>query len=85
MTPSTPARGRFDVWAPRPTSVRLSVGDAVVPMHRGDDDWWVPDGPVPDGEVDYGYLLDDSSTPVAHVIWAKGVADTNSPVSRSRT
>jgi len=65
MTPSTPDRGRFDVWAPRPTSVRLSVGDAVVPMHRGDDDWWVPDGPVPDGEVDYGYLLDDSSTPVA--------------------
>ena len=66
MTPSTPTRGRFDVWAPRPTSVRLSVGDEVVPMHRGDDDWWAPDGPVPvpDGEVDYGYLLDDSSAPV---------------------
>ncbi len=57
-------RGRFDVWAPRPTTVRLSVGDDVVPMRRGDDGWWTPDGPVPDGEVDYGYLLDDSSTPV---------------------
>ena len=57
-------RGRFDVWAPRPTNVRLSVGDDVVPMRRGDDGWWTPDGPVPDGEVDYGYLLDDSPTPV---------------------
>jgi maltooligosyltrehalose trehalohydrolase len=44
--------------------VRLSVGDDVVPMRRGDDGWWTPDGPVPDGEVDYGYLLDDSPTPV---------------------
>jgi maltooligosyltrehalose trehalohydrolase len=53
-------RGRFDVWAPRPHQVRLSVGDDVVPMERGVDDWWTPAGPVPDGEVDYGYLLDDS-------------------------
>ena len=56
-------RGRFDVWAPRPTNVRLSVGDDVVPMRRGDDGWWTPDGPVPDGEVDYGYLLDDVRPP----------------------
>jgi maltooligosyltrehalose trehalohydrolase len=53
------ARGRFDVWAPRPSRVRLSVADRVVDMTRGDDDWWTPSGPVPDGEVDYGYLLDD--------------------------
>jgi maltooligosyltrehalose trehalohydrolase len=44
--------------------VRLSIGDDVVPMRRTDDGWWTPDGPVPDGEVDYGYLLDGSSTPV---------------------
>ncbi|WP_205471318.1 malto-oligosyltrehalose trehalohydrolase [Nocardioides sp. SYSU D00038] len=57
-------RGRFDVWAPRPTRLRLSVGDAVVPMTRGDDGWWTPDGDVPDGEVDYGYLVDDDDTPL---------------------
>ncbi len=58
-------RERFSVWAPRPRLVRLSVGDAIVEMTRGDDDWWVPAGPVPDaeGETDYGYLIDDSDTP----------------------
>ncbi|RNM12455.1 malto-oligosyltrehalose trehalohydrolase [Nocardioides pocheonensis] len=56
-------RGRFDVWAPRPSRVRLSVGDEVVPMTRGADGWWTPAGPVPEGEVDYGYLLDDSDEP----------------------
>jgi maltooligosyltrehalose trehalohydrolase len=56
-------RGRFDVWAPRPSRVRLSVADQVVAMTRGDDGWWTPAGPVPDGEVDYGYLLDDDETP----------------------
>ena len=54
------SRGRFDVWAPYPKRVRLSVGDEVVEMTRGADDWWSPVGPVPEGEVDYGYLLDDS-------------------------
>ena len=48
-----------------PQRVRLSVGDAIVEMTRGDDDWWTPAGPVPDSaeEVDYGYLIDDSDTP----------------------
>ena len=55
--------GRFDVWAPRPQRVLLSVGDEVVGMHRDADGWWTPAGPVPDGEVDYGYLLDDDPTP----------------------
>ncbi len=57
-------RGRFDVWAPRPERVRLSVGDDVVEMTRGDDGWWTPSGTVPDGEVDYGYLVDDSDEPL---------------------
>jgi maltooligosyltrehalose trehalohydrolase len=52
-------RGRFDVWAPRPRRIRLSVGDQLVPMRRGDDAWWSPEGPVPEGEADYGYLVDD--------------------------
>jgi maltooligosyltrehalose trehalohydrolase len=57
-------RGRFDLWAPRPDRVRLSVGDDVVEMTKGEDDWWTPDGPVPDGEVDYGYLVDDQEQPL---------------------
>jgi malto-oligosyltrehalose synthase/malto-oligosyltrehalose trehalohydrolase len=61
-------RGRFDVWAPRARRLRLSVGDGaddrVVEMQRGPGDWWHPAGDVPGGEVDYGYLVDDSDTPV---------------------
>ncbi|MCW2762977.1 MAG: treZ, partial [Marmoricola sp.] len=57
-------RGRFDVWAPRPSSVRLSVGDQVVEMTKGDDGWWTPAAAVPAGEVDYGYLVDDQDTPL---------------------
>jgi maltooligosyltrehalose trehalohydrolase len=57
-------RGRFDVWAPIPSRVRLSVGDAVVPMERSDDGWWTPAGDVPTGEADYGYLLDARTDPL---------------------
>ncbi|MGZ4455591.1 MAG: malto-oligosyltrehalose trehalohydrolase [Nocardioides sp.] len=57
------SRGRFDVWAPRPERLRLSVGGATLAMTRGEDGWWTPVGPVPEGEVDYGYLLDDDQTP----------------------
>jgi maltooligosyltrehalose trehalohydrolase len=61
-------RERFSVWAPRPRRVRLSVGDDIVAMTRGDDDWWRPVDPIPDispegQEVDYGYLIDDEDTP----------------------
>ena len=56
--------GRFDVWAPEAARVRLSVADDVVDMIRDDDGWWVPGGPVPAGEVDYGYLLDDAEDPL---------------------
>ena len=57
-------RGRFDVWAPLASQVRLSVGDEIVEMTRAQGDWWRPSGPVPDGEVDYGYLVDSADTPV---------------------
>jgi len=61
-------RGRFDLWAPRPDRVRLVVssgdGDDIVEMTRDDDGWWTPQGPVPEEEVDYGYLVDDSDKPL---------------------
>ncbi len=64
--------GTFDVWAPRAQRLRLSLGSSldagaqerVVEMKRGDDDWWTPVEPVPAGEVDYGYLIDDEDSPV---------------------
>ncbi len=56
-------RGRFDVWAPLPTTVALRVGDRDLPMERGDDGWWTPAGPEPLGEVDYGFVLDGEQTP----------------------
>jgi maltooligosyltrehalose trehalohydrolase len=59
-------RGRFDIWAPLPGTIRLSVGDEVVDMTKGPDDWWTPAGAVPGpehDEVDYGYLVDDEATP----------------------
>lgn len=60
----TTSRGPFDVWAPRPQRVRLSVAGDIVEMERGDDGWWTPTAPVPtDGPVDYGYLLDDDPDP----------------------
>lgn len=62
MTSPQP-RGPFDVWAPRPERVRLRIGSETVAMTRGDDGWWTPVEPVPEGEVDYGYLLDDDPDP----------------------
>ncbi len=55
---------RFDVWAPYPGRVRLSVGDEVLPMEQASDGWWTVGGHLPTGEVDYGYLLDDDETPL---------------------
>ncbi len=60
------SRPPFSVWAPTPLRLRLSVGDAIVEMERTDGDWWIPAGPVPDpaeGDVDYGFLIDDTDTP----------------------
>ncbi|MEO9322066.1 malto-oligosyltrehalose trehalohydrolase [Nocardioides sp. C4-1] len=63
---SETTRGPFDVWAPRATRLRLSVADETVPMHQTDGGWWTPSEPTPDptkGDVDYGYLIDDSDAP----------------------
>jgi maltooligosyltrehalose trehalohydrolase len=39
-------RGPYDVWAPRPSRVRLVAGDSREPfeMERDDDGWWTPAG-----------------------------------------
>jgi maltooligosyltrehalose trehalohydrolase len=59
-------RESFSVWAPRPERVRLSIGDAVVPMEPLGDGWWIPVEPVRvEGEVDYGYLLGHSDKVLA--------------------
>jgi maltooligosyltrehalose trehalohydrolase len=60
------ARGPFDVWGPAVQRLRLSVGDETVEMLRRADDWWAPAEPIadlPEGGVDYGYLIDDADTP----------------------
>lgn len=59
-------RGPFDVWAPRAAALKLSVADGTVPMHQTDGGWWTPSEPTPDpteGDIDYGYLIDDSDVP----------------------
>ncbi len=72
--PPGEARPDFAVWAPRPGRVRLWTRPAAQPdtepsvvyMARGADDWWDPVEEVElpaDGELDYGYLLDDDPTP----------------------
>src|SRR4051794_36051106 len=33
-------------------------------MVRDDSGWWTPAAPVPQDEVDYGYLLDDRTEPL---------------------
>lgn len=64
----------FAVWAPRPEKVRLWTRPAATPdaepvvidMVRCPDEWWEPAVEVElpaDGELDYGYLLDDDPTP----------------------
>jgi maltooligosyltrehalose trehalohydrolase len=56
----------LDVWAPKPASVTLVLDGAHLPMRPDGDGWWTPETPVvpgPEGR-DYGYLLDDATTPV---------------------
>jgi maltooligosyltrehalose trehalohydrolase len=64
---SNVSRGPYDVWAPLPSRIQLSVADDIVEMTRCDGHWWTPSARVADPtaeEVDYGYLIDDSDAPV---------------------
>ena len=58
-------RGQLDVWAPRPSRVRLVADGEVVEMVPDEGGWWTPDG-VPGAwaaGTSYGYLLDDDPEP----------------------
>jgi maltooligosyltrehalose trehalohydrolase len=63
----TTSRGPYDVWAPKASALRLSVGDDTVAMQQSEGGWWTPSEPTPDptaGDTDYGYLIDDADSPV---------------------
>ena len=54
----------FDVWAPRPKTLRLQLDGRVIPMQKGAGDWWSPAEPVDwTADAAYGYLIDDDPTP----------------------
>ena len=55
---------RFDVWAPYAGRVRLSIDAETLEMQQRGGGWWTTTEPLPVGEVDYGYLLDDDETPL---------------------
>lgn len=59
---------RFDVWAPRAGRVRLAVAHQDGSLREQDMDagpggWWTAAN-TPEGEVDYGYLIDDDAVPL---------------------
>jgi maltooligosyltrehalose trehalohydrolase len=60
---TVPIRSPFAVWAPKPTRLRLQLGDEVHPLTRGDDDWWTPEVTEIPADARYGYLIDDEPTP----------------------
>jgi maltooligosyltrehalose trehalohydrolase len=48
----------FEVWAPNPQTVRLSVDGTVHPMSKSQHGWWTAEVPAADG-ARYGFLIDD--------------------------
>src|SRR4051812_28544804 len=62
----THGRAPYAVWAPNAARVRLSVAGALLEMQQEDGGGGVPAESVPDaseGDLDYGYLIDDSDVP----------------------
>src|SRR5690606_20801269 len=51
----------FEVWAPRPESVRVQVDGVVHGMTRSPDGWWRARVDAGQG-TRYGFLLDDDPT-----------------------
>ena len=57
-------RTDFDVWAPRAETLRLLADGRELSMSRGEAGWWHAQHAQLDGDVDYGYLINDAETPV---------------------
>ncbi|KQP54645.1 malto-oligosyltrehalose trehalohydrolase [Agreia sp. Leaf283] len=55
------ARHPFDVWAPKAARMRLVADGQTIEMTRTGGDWWTAGASSPQGEVDYGYLVDDAN------------------------
>ena len=51
----------FEVWAPKPTVVRLDVDGTRHSMTRADDGWWRASVPAAE-DSRYGFVLDDDAT-----------------------
>ncbi|WP_318242045.1 malto-oligosyltrehalose trehalohydrolase [Arthrobacter gallicola] len=54
----------FDVWAPNADTMRLLADGRELPMSRGQDGWWHVQHAALDGDIDYGYLIDQDTTPL---------------------
>ncbi|THG28808.1 malto-oligosyltrehalose trehalohydrolase [Naasia lichenicola] len=52
----------FDVWAPKAKFVALSLDGQTLPMTFAGGGWWT--APADAAGTDYGYLIDDATTPV---------------------
>lgn len=54
----------FDVWAPNADTMRLLADGRELQMSRGQGGWWHVQHAALDGDIDYGYLIDDATVPV---------------------
>ncbi|SHN48016.1 malto-oligosyltrehalose trehalohydrolase [Cryptosporangium aurantiacum] len=53
----------FELWAPKPSRVRIRVGEHTADLERSGD-WWRVDLPDAVPGTDYAYLLDDDPQPL---------------------
>ena len=57
-------RTNFDVWAPKADTMTLLADGRRLSMSPGENGWWHVQHAELTGDIDYGYLIDDSQTPV---------------------
>ena len=57
-------RTNFDVWAPKADTMTLLADGRRLSMSPGENGWWHAQHAELTGDIDYGYLIDDSQTPV---------------------
>src|SRR5690349_9105720 len=54
----------FELWAPKPTRVRIQTGETATAMTKDQDGWWRVDLPDVGPGADYAFLLDDDPQPI---------------------